>query len=184
MIGPNKRKRANARKIARDLRLRVLKYCEKYTAKEASRVMGLGPNDIANLRAGNGPSLVMIMRLVKNGGFTANSIFWGKTLRKQPKGTATRGVRADLITKRVSQITIDSSPQELAKKTGLAAITIYQYRTRPPKVVSLHTLLCFIEAGFSAKDLLFGSDKPAGKKAAKKKAAKKKVAKKKAAKKK
>ena len=132
MLGPNKRKSAKARKIARELRARVLKHCEKQTAKEASETMGLGPNDIANLRAGNGPSLMMLVRLITHGRFNAQTIIWGPTLRKSPKTTKVDGVRAELITRRVSQITIDSSPQELAKKTGLAAITIYQYRTRPP----------------------------------------------------
>ena len=63
MLGPNKRKQARAKRLARDVRTRVLKHCEAYTSKEASRIMGLGPNDVANLRAGNGPSLQMLIGL-------------------------------------------------------------------------------------------------------------------------
>jgi hypothetical protein len=159
MFGPNKRKQARAQKLAREMRARVLEHCEEYSAKEASGVMGLGPHDVANLRAGNGVSLLMLVRLVKHGRFTAQSLIWGKSLRRLRKGTSTRGVRADLITKRVSKIAIDGRPKEIARKTGLAAITVYQFRTKPPKIVSLHTIFSFLEAGYTTGRLLFGREK-------------------------
>jgi len=156
LFGPNKRKQARAKKIARQARARVLKYCEDYTAKDASEVMGLGPHDVHNLRAGNGLSLLMLVRLVKNGRFDPNSIIRGKSVRKLRKGTVTRGVRCELITKRINKIARDGVPQEIAKATGLAAITIYNFRTKSPRSVSLHTVISFVEAGYSIKHLLFG----------------------------
>lgn len=156
LFGPNKRKQAHAKKMAREARDRVLKFCKDYTAKDASKVMGLGPHDVHNLRAGNGLSLLMLVRLVTNGRFDPNSVLRGKSLRKLRKGTLTRGVRCELITKRINKIARDGSPQEIARDTGLAAITIYNFRTKPPQSVSLHTVINFLESGYSIKQLLFG----------------------------
>ncbi len=156
LFGPNKRKQAKAKRLAKEMRLRVLKHCEDYTAKEAGKLMGLGPNDMANLRAGNGVSLLMLVRIIKNGRFTPNSLLSGKTLRRLRTGTSTRGVRAESITKRICKIALDGPPQHVARKTGLAAVTLYQFRTQPPNIVSLHTVLSFIEAGYSTDQLILG----------------------------
>jgi hypothetical protein len=65
-------------------------------------------------------------------------------------------VRAESITKRICKIALDGPPQHVALKTGLAAVTLYQFRTQPPNIVSLHTVLSFIEAGYNAEQLVLG----------------------------
>ena len=160
LLGANRQKQAKARKQARQIRERILKHCQGATRAESGKSMGLGPNDIANLRAGNGVSLIMIVRLIEKGKFTPTSILGGKSLRKLPRGTSTRSVRTEQITKRIRKIAMAGAPQEIAKKTGLAAVTVYQFRTKPPETVSLQTILCFMDAGYSADFLLLGKGNP------------------------
>ena len=159
LLPANRRKQARALRVARNIRTKIINHTKGATREEATNALGLAPNDIAYLRAGNGVSLLMIVRLIKEGRYSPNSILGAGPLRKLPKGSATRGATAKLITKRVREIALKGPPLGIAKKTGLAAVTVYQFRTKPPATVSLQTLISFIEAGYDGNELLLGKTK-------------------------
>lgn len=164
IVEANKRKQARAMGVMRSLRKKILKYTEDMPRQEATRVLGLGPYDMSNLRHGNRVSLEILIRLVRKGRFTPASLLGKGPLRKLPKGTSTRGVTAKQLGKRVREIALADPPLTITKKTGLAAGTVYKFRLKTPRILNLLTVVCLIEAGYDANALIFGEKKKKKKK--------------------
>jgi len=136
----------------------VLRLTDAYSVAGGAEMVGLHPNDIKNLRAGNMPSLRTLVGLIRQLKVTPESLLSRGQLEPLSRGTNTRGVQERLVKSRIQKISRACDPAELAEATGLSIATVYQYRSKNFKV-GLHTYLAFVSAGYSASELLLGSTK-------------------------
>ena len=143
------------RRMQRHLADHILRLTNGYSVADGAEVTGLTANDVKNLRVGNMPSLRMLICLVRTLRCTPESLTSRGTLRPLPRSASTRGAQERLVKTRIQRIAKDSSPAELAKKTGLSIASIYQFRTRTVNV-GLHSYLAFVTAGCSGSELLLG----------------------------
>ena len=146
----SKTSRLQVRRIAQ----LILKEAKGRTREEASERTGAHVDDIKNLKAGNLPSLKLVLRVVRNGRCDPNVLIAKHQLKKLPAGVSTKGARAEQIAARIRKLAKESDPAELAAKTGLSIYTIYQHRVAG-KRVGLHTILAFVDAGVVTASQIF-----------------------------
>ena len=146
----SKTSRLQVRRIAQ----LILKEAKGRTREEASERTGAHVDDIKNLKAGNLPSLKLVLRVVRNGRCDPNVLIAKYQLKKLPAGVSTKGARAEQIAARIRKLAKESDPAELAAKTGLSIYTIYQHRVAG-KRVGLHTILAFVDAGVVTASQVF-----------------------------
>jgi hypothetical protein len=146
----SKTSRRQVRRIAQ----LILKEAKGRTREEASERTGAHVDDIKNLKAGNLPSLKLVLRVVRNGRCDPNVLIAKHQLKKLPAGVSTKGARAEQIAARIRKLAKESDPAELAAKTGLSIYTIYQHRVAG-KRVGLHTILAFVDAGVVTASQIF-----------------------------
>ena len=130
--------------------------CEK-TQTEGAGLTGLTVNDMRNFRAGNMPSLRLLISMVKTLRVTPESLLQKSDLVRLPGGKRSPGAKLPLICGRLRKIAKHSEPASLARKTGLPISTIYQLRSKKT-TVGLHVFLGFVEAGHSPSELLLGGN--------------------------
>lgn len=143
-----------SRKQIKQIANRILQESNGCTREEASARTGAHVDDIKNLKAGNLPSLKLILRVVREGRFDPHALIHKRDLKKLPAKVSTRGARSGLISARIRKLAKDHDPAVLAKKTGLSIYTIYQHRVEN-KRVGLHTILAFIDAGVVTAPQIF-----------------------------
>jgi hypothetical protein len=149
------------RQMVRQIGKRILDFCADCTPVEGAKQLGLDSYDIKNLRAGNLPSLDMVIKLVRDGHFSPKSILLGKKLEKLQPKVSTQAVQQRLINNRVRALAASKPAQEWGKATGLAVHSIYQLRVAGARA-GIHTVLGFMNAGVSIDEIMFGK-KPGGK---------------------
>ena len=143
------------RQMVRQIGKRILDFCADCTPVEGAKQLGLDSYDIKNLRAGNLPSLDMVIKLVRDGRFSPKSILLGKKLEKLAPKVSTASVQQRLINNRVRTMAASKPAQEWGKATGLAVHSIYQLRVAGARA-GIHTVLGFMNAGVSLDELFFG----------------------------
>jgi hypothetical protein len=133
-----------------------LKEAKGRTREEAAERTGALVDDVKNLKAGNLPSLKLILRVVREGRFDPDALVRKNDLKKLPASVSTRGARSAAIAERVRKLAKNGDPAALADKTGLSIYTIYQHRVAN-KRVGLHTILAFVDAGVvSPREIFLG----------------------------
>jgi hypothetical protein len=100
------------RQMVRQIGKRILDYCADCTPVEGAKQLGLDSYDIKNLRAGNLPSLDMVIKLVRDGRFSPKSILLGKKLEKLAPKVSTASVQQRLINNRVRALASGKPAQE------------------------------------------------------------------------
>ena len=133
----------------------ILEDCADSSIVDAAVRTGLEPHDIKNLRAGNLPSLQLVLRLVARGHYSPDALIRHGKLRKLPRRTSTRGAQRKLIAARIRRLTKQQDAAQLAKATGLSVYNIYQHRVAN-KSPGLHTVLGLIDAGVSPSEVFLG----------------------------
>ncbi len=137
------------------LHRRILKLCKDFTPTGGSEATGLLVYDIKNLRAGNGPSLRTVLKLVTKGRYSPKFLLFGKRPQKLQEAESTRLVQHRLIAARIRRLARERPAKEVAADTGLPVFTIYEYRGAR-KRPGLHVILGFLAAGFTTDHLFFG----------------------------
>ncbi|MBN1653614.1 MAG: hypothetical protein JXA30_07540 [Deltaproteobacteria bacterium] len=143
------------RRMVEDIGKRILTFCKGHTPNEVAAKLGLDAYDVKNLRAGNLPSLDMVLKMVANGRYSPESIIYGKTLGKLDAKVSTKSAKTKLINERVRKLAASKPAQEWGKATGLAVHSIYQLRVSGARA-GLHTVLGFLNAGVSIEELFYG----------------------------
>jgi len=147
---------AASRRLIRQIAKRILQESAGRTREEAAQITGAHVSDIKNLKAGNLPSLKLVLRIVRQGGYDPEALIHRNELRKLPAGVSTRNARSKQISERVHRIAKSHDPTELSKATGLSIYTIYQHRVAN-KRVGLHTLLALVNSDVvSAREIFLG----------------------------
>ncbi len=149
------------RRMVSQIGKRILGHCAGRSPNEVAKELGLDAYDVKNLRAGNSPSLDMVLKLVNKGRFSPESIIYGKKFEKLGSRVSTRPAQQRLINARVRKLAASKPAQEWGDATGLAVHSIYQLRVSGARA-GLHTVLGFLNAGVSLDELIFGK-KPGGK---------------------
>lgn len=152
--------------MVRDIGKRILAQCAGQSPNDVAKRLGLDSYDIKNLRAGNLPSLDMVLKLVTKGRFSPESIIYGKSFKKLSPRTSTKNAQPRLINTRIRKLASSKPAQKWGNATGLAVHSIYQLRVSGARA-GLHTVLGFLNAGIPLEEIFFGQ-KPR-KKAKKKK---------------
>lgn len=133
----------------------ILDECAKYTRAEAATKTGLETTDIKNLKAGNLPGLLLILRLIKRGRMNPEALIVKNELKRLPGRSSVDGAEPHLIAERIRTLAKSEDAATLAEKTGLSINTIYQQRVANRRV-GLHAVLAFIDAGASPNFIFFG----------------------------
>jgi hypothetical protein len=152
----------DTRRMVRDIGKRILAQCAGQSPNDVADRLGLDSYDVKNLRAGNLPSLDMVLKLVTKGRFSPESIIYGKTFRKLSPRVSTKNAQPRLINARIRKLAASKPAQEWGNATGLAVHSIYQLRVSGARA-GLHTVLGFLNAGITMEELFFGK-KGGGKK--------------------
>ena len=147
------------RSMVRDIGKRILAQCAGQSPNDVAKRLGLDSYDIKNLRAGNLPSLDMVLKLVTKGRFSPESIIYGKSFKKLAAGVSTKNAQPRLINTRIRKLAASKPAQEWGNATGLAVHSIYQLRVSGARA-GLHTVLGFLNAGIPLEEIFFGT-KPA-----------------------
>ncbi|MBN1655595.1 MAG: hypothetical protein JXA30_17645 [Deltaproteobacteria bacterium] len=134
---------------------RILDAVANNTAVEGAKSLGIDTHDVNNLRAGNLPSLDIVIKLISNGRFSPESIIFGKNLMKLTPKFSTKNCRKQLISNRIRKLSQSKPAQQWSKATGLSAQSIYQLRVSGSRA-GLHTVLGFINAGVPMNEIFFG----------------------------
>jgi hypothetical protein len=150
------------RKMVEEIGKRILGFCKGHTPNEVAVKLGLDAYDVKNLRAGNLPSLDMVLKMVDAGRYSPESIIYGKALTKLDSKVSTKNAKPKLINERVRKLAASKPAQDWGKATGLAVHSIYQLRVSGARA-GLHTVLGFLNAGVSIDELFYGI-KSSGKK--------------------
>ncbi len=124
---------------------------------KAAPVLGLGVNDIRNLRQSNSLlSVPMLLKLVRRG-YTPSSILVGPELEAFNKATkSTRGVQQRLVNRRIAKLAWLRPGAETARITGLSPTGAFGLRYQPDANVKLGTILGFWHAGHDLDAMIFG----------------------------
>ncbi len=135
-------------------RAMTYKGAHKLTPTEAAKVLGLGVNDVRNIRQGNARlSMPMIIKMMRVGGFSARSIFNGP----RPKLALKRGRPTQVaIDKRIRKYAWDWTGKDLAEATGLSVTGAYGLRYATKAHVTLYTVIGFVNAGYTLDDIILG----------------------------
>lgn len=133
----------------------ILEECAKYTRAEAAERTGLETTDIKNLKAGNLPGLLLILRLIKRGRMNPDALILKNELKRLPGRSSVDAAEPHLIAERIRKLAKAEDAATLAEKTGLSINTIYQQRVANRRV-GLHAVLAFIDAGASPNFIFFG----------------------------
>ena len=145
-----------SRRQIRQIAQCILQESKGKTRGEASALTGAHVDDIKNLKAGNLPSLKLLLRVIRNGHFDPEALIKNSNFNKLPSNVSTRNARSKLIAARIRKLAKEREPAKLAKQTGLSIYTIYQHRV-VNKRVGLHTILSFIQAdAVSAREIFLG----------------------------
>ena len=147
---------AKTRRTSSTIAAVILEECERWTRAQGAVRLGLETTDIKNLRAGNPPGAVLMLRLVHRGRIDPHALIVDKKLKKLPSRVSTRGATHDRIAARIRKLAKAEDAAELAKRTGLSLQGIYQCRIDNTRRRGLQTILGFIDAGFSANYIFFG----------------------------
>lgn len=134
---------------------RILDETSKSTVEEGAKRLGLVNHDIKNLRAGNLPSLQLVLRLIAKGRYSPEALIRDGQLKKLPKSASTRPAQQRLISGRIRKLAKEQEAASLVKATGLSIYHIYQLRVGN-KPAGIHTVLGFIDAGSSPDEIFFG----------------------------
>ena len=139
-----------------DMSQRILAEAEGKTRVDAAAALGLRFFDIRNIKDGNRPSLAMLVRLVRLGGYAPNYLIFGTGPKKLRSNVSVRGVQIRSIQVRMRWQLKNRLADELAQESGLPIQSIYQYRVlhRRP---GLHILLGLVITGVAPKRLILGS---------------------------
>ena len=134
---------------------RILDEAKGKTIAVAADDMGLRLFDIKNLKAGNRPSMDMLIRLVHTGRYAPNYLLFNQGSRKLRTNVSVRGAQVRNIHQRLRNALRARPAQELAAESGLPIQSIYQYRVdgRRP---GLHIFLGLVLTGLSPNSLLLG----------------------------
>ncbi len=154
-----RQKRAGSNKtriMVRDIGKRILAECAGQSPNDVAKRLGLDSYDIKNLRAGNLPSLDMVLKLVTKGRFSPESIIYGKSFKKLAPGVSTKNAQPRLINTRIRKLAASKPAQEWGNATGLAVHSIYQLRVSGARA-GLHTVLGFLNAGIPLEEIFFGT---------------------------
>ncbi|MFT5696158.1 MAG: hypothetical protein ACI9QQ_002138, partial [Myxococcota bacterium] len=100
----------SSRKQIRRIAARILKEAEGHTREEAAARTGAHVDDIKNLKAGNLPSLKLVLRIVREGGFDPDALIKKNAFRKLPASVSTRNARAKLISARIRKLAKEKDP--------------------------------------------------------------------------
>jgi hypothetical protein len=147
------------RKMVEEIGKRILAFCKGHTPNEVAVKLGLDAYDVKNLRAGNLPSLDMVLKMVDTGRYSPESIIYGKTLTKLDSKVSTKNAKPKLINERVRKLAASKPAQDWGKATGLAVHSIYQLRVSGARA-GLHTVLGFLNAGVSIDEIFYGVKSP------------------------
>jgi len=118
------------RTMVRDIGKRILAQCAGQSPNDVAKRLGLDSYDIKNLRAGNLPSLDMVLKLVTKGRFSPESIIYGRTFKKLGPGVSTKNAQPRLINTRIRKLASSKPAQDWGRTTGLAVHSIYQLRIK------------------------------------------------------
>jgi hypothetical protein len=151
------------RSMVRDIGKRILAQCAGQSPNDVAKRLGLDSYDIKNLRAGNLPSLDMVLKLVTKGRFSPESIIYGRSFKKLSSGVSTKNAQPRLINTRIRKLASSRPAQEWGNATGLAVHSIYQLRVSGARA-GLHTVLGFLNAGIPLEEVFFGKAPRKGKK--------------------
>ncbi len=132
---------------------RVLKACRHQSPTEAAVALGVGVNDIRNMRQGNQISVPILLKLVRYGWDPA-SIMVGPELK--PSSRSTRAVRQRLVNGRIRKLARLRPGKEIAKLTGLSVTGAYGLRYDPDANVSLTTIMGFWFGGHDLRTMIYG----------------------------
>lgn len=143
------------RQTVRQMGKRILDAVANNTAVEGAKSLGIDTHDVNNLRAGNLPSLDIVIKLISNGRYSPESIIFEKSLAKLPPKFQTKACKKQLISNRIRKLSQSKPAQQWSKATGLSAQSIYQLRVSGSRA-GLHTVLGFINAGVPMSDIFFG----------------------------
>ncbi|MEE8615526.1 MAG: hypothetical protein V3T11_09990 [Roseateles sp.] len=154
---------AKARKTVKQATARVLKEVKHLTPTLAAEKLGLGTDDMRNMRQGTAKlSVPMLLKMVRRG-YDPASIVNGPTLWFLPGckddglGTAVkRKVQQRYLDGRVRKLAWTYPGKELAKLTGLSVTGAYGLRYGTGHI-TLYTLLGFLAAGHRLDELVFGA---------------------------
>jgi len=144
------------RQTVRLMGKRILDTVANNTAVEGAKYLGIDTHDVNNIRAGNLPSLDIVIKLITNGRYSPESIIFGKTLQKLSPKFSTKACKKQLISNRIRKLSQSKPAQQWSKATGLSAQSIYQLRVSGSRA-GLHTVLGFINAGVPMNDIFFGN---------------------------
>jgi hypothetical protein len=144
------------RQTVRLMGKRILDTVANNTAVEGAKFLGIDTHDVNNIRAGNLPSLDIVIKLITNGRYSPESVIFGKKLQKLSPKFSTKACKKQLISNRIRKLSQSKPAQQWSKATGLSAQSIYQLRVSGSRA-GLHTVLGFINAGVSMKDIFFGN---------------------------
>jgi len=146
-----------SRRAVSDATKRVLAHCEGMTPTLASKSLGVGVDDIANMRAGyQWLTVAVLLKMVRNGHFDPRSIVEGPKLRKLPAKRDTRGAQQRLVNARMNKLAWSRSGMEWARLTGLSMVGAYGLRYNKTANVKLGTILAFAAVGPSLEEIIFG----------------------------
>ena len=132
----------------------VLAMVTKLTPTYAASKLGLGVNDIRNMRNGTGFSVAMLIKMVNNTWYEPATIIGGKRLVTRTTHHRTTQARLD---KRIRKLSWNYPGEDLAKLTGLSVSGAFGLRYANGAHVTLYTVLGFVDAGHPIDELLFGA---------------------------
>lgn len=146
---------ARTRSMVRGIGERILSQYPNCTAVEMARRLGVVPHDINNIKAGNQPSLDIVIKLIRNGRFSPESIIYGRSLRKLGPRVSTQPVQKRLISARIRKLARSKPARQWSRSTGLSVHSVYQLRISGARA-GIHTVLGFINAGVPVQQLFYG----------------------------
>ncbi len=147
---------AKARTQVKAITKRVLDTCKHLTPTEAAPMMGVGVDDMRNMRQGNKVSVAILMKLVRVGRFDPKSIIEGPKLRKMSAKRSADGARQLRLDGRIRKLAWLKPGKEIAKLTGLSVTGSYGLRYAKGAHVTLYTVLGFLNAGHSIDEIILG----------------------------
>jgi hypothetical protein len=148
---------AQSRREVRDATKRALAACAHLTPTHAAAHLGVGVDDVRNMRAGNQLTVAILVKMIRIGGYDPRSVLMGPALRKLPKTRDTRGAQQRLINARMRALVWSGNGMEWARQTGLSIVGVYGIRYDKTANIKLGTILAFVAVGPKLEDIIFGS---------------------------
>lgn len=146
-----------SRRAVSEATKRVLAHCADMTPTLAAKTLGVGVDDVANMRAGyQWLTVAVLLKMIRTGHYDPRSIIEGPKLRKLPPKRDTRGAQQRLVNARMSKLAWSRSGMEWARLTGLSMVGAYGLRYNKTANVKLGTILAFAAVGPSFEEIIFG----------------------------